>query len=87
MRANPSEIVGQLLECKTNHFAGLGSTLLAHRACNSGEQDFTLIRTVVTDTVNEKRRRAVDPTAYSTHEILAHSRQIGMFNAITASVI
>ena len=32
----------------------------------------------MTDTVNEKRRRAVDATAYSTHEILANSLQIGM---------
>ena len=37
-----------------------------------------IIRAVVTQTVNEKRRRAINATAYSTHEILADSTQINM---------
>ena len=53
------------------------STLLAHRVCNSGEQGIAVIRTVMTHSVDEKSRRAVDATAYSTHEILAHALQIG----------
>jgi hypothetical protein len=51
---------------------------LASRFGNSGEQRFAIIGAVVAKPIDEKRRCAIDPTAHSTHEILADPIRIGI---------